>query len=164
MRFINDNPNINFVGFGNLGMVCSVMLITISALVIAFCGLNLGIDFVGGELIEFRCLEQHADKRPGIVELRKTTQDVIENGSIYKTEGGDFILKSRSAKHGGSRIDSIKGAIEKTFGPGNVEYRRVDYVGSQVSKSMLIKGELQYLRLFLELCYIYTPGSTLILP
>ncbi|MAJ14422.1 MAG: protein translocase subunit SecF, partial [SAR116 cluster bacterium] len=67
-NFIKQDLNINFLKFKILAMIFSILLLFITFLSLSFNGLNLGIDFKGGILVEFRI---KTDKTLNIADFRE---------------------------------------------------------------------------------------------
>src|SRR3978361_771909 len=53
-RLVPDNTRINFMRFRYLGLIVSAFLSTASAIMFFYPGLNLGIDFSGGVVMQVR--------------------------------------------------------------------------------------------------------------
>ena len=51
LKLVPDNTNINFMGWRNIALVLSILLTIASLALVAVRGLNLGIDFVGGQVV-----------------------------------------------------------------------------------------------------------------
>ena len=51
LKLVPDNTNINFMGWRNVALVLSILLTVASIALVAYRGLNLGIDFVGGQVV-----------------------------------------------------------------------------------------------------------------
>src|SRR5690606_24606803 len=88
MQWLSGTPNFNFMGHARLAMAISISLLVISIVAIFVRGLNLGLDFTGGVLLEVRYAQPVAleDVRTtlerngyqdAIVQSFGTTQDVL---------------------------------------------------------------------------------------
>ena len=51
LKLVPDNTNIDFMKVRNIALVISILLTVASLSLVAFKGLNLGIDFVGGQVV-----------------------------------------------------------------------------------------------------------------
>jgi preprotein translocase subunit SecF len=51
LKLVPDNTNINFMGWRNVALILSILLTVASLTLVAVRGLNLGIDFVGGQVV-----------------------------------------------------------------------------------------------------------------
>lgn len=82
LKLVPDNTNIDFMGLRNIALVLS-MLLTIAALtLVAVRGLNLGIDFVGGQVVrtEFQQPVDIEDLRSKVAALEQGDANIQEFG------------------------------------------------------------------------------------
>ena len=130
--------NIPFNKFYKLFNIFSLFLILISLLLLIFKGLNYGVDFKGGTLIEIRSL----DKTLNISDLRKSFNNLNLGDVTVKKFGNDndYVVKfekKQSIKE--DFIENIKIELKKDI--GNIfEFRRVESVGPKVSAELLKSG------------------------
>src|SRR5690606_33794836 len=122
-----------FMRYRVAGVVISTLL-TIAAIVLVMTrGLNYGIDFEGGILIEISA-EQPVDLAP----LRSGLNDLGLGDVSMQNFGGPEEVLSRVQRQEGeadaqqAAVDLVKEKIA-TIIPGEVNYRRVDFVGPKVS-------------------------------
>ena len=130
--------NIPFNKFYKLFNNLSLLLILISFLLLIFKGLNFGVDFKGGTLIEVRSL----DKSLNISDLRKSFKN-LDLGDVSVKKFGkdnDYVVKfEKKQSIEENFIENIK--IERRKDIGNVfEFRRVESVGPKVSAELLKSG------------------------
>ena len=130
--------NIPFNKFYKLFNILSLFLILISFLLLIFKGLNFGVDFKGGTLIEVRSL----DKSLNISDLRKSFKN-LDLGDVSVKKFGkdnDYVVKfEKKQSIEENFIENIK--IELANDIGNVfEFRRVESVGPKVSSELLRSG------------------------
>ncbi len=141
LKWVPENTNINFIGMRWGAFILSSILL-ISALGLLFSkGLNFGIDFTGGTLIEVRVEEQ----APNLSALRGDLNK-LELGSISIQEFGqpnDFLIRLPEQEGGSTAqnqaIDKVKALMTENFGE-EVDYRRVEFVGPQVGEELKKKG------------------------
>ena len=116
----------------------SLILVILSAAVILFKGLNFGVDFKGGTLIELRTL----DNTLNISDLRKSFNKLNLGDVTVKKFGkeNDYVIKfEKKQSIEENFIENIK--IELANDIGNVfEFRRVESVGPKVSSELLRSG------------------------
>jgi len=133
-----DKKNIPFNKFYKLFNILSLSLILISLLLLIFKGLNFGVDFKGGTLIEIRSL----DKTLNISDLRKSFNKLNLGDVTVKKFGSDndYVVKFEKKKSSDENfIENIK--IELTKDIGKIfEFRRVESVGPKVSAELLKSG------------------------
>ena len=132
--------NYNFEQKFKLANISSMILVLLSILMILFKGLNFGIDFKGGTLMELRCDStniQISDVRSSFNQLDLGDINVKEFG-----KKGDFLIKfERKSFDDKISIKTIKEKVSNEL-QGNVDFRRVENVGPKVSKELLESGLL----------------------
>ncbi|EDP74793.1 protein translocase subunit SecF [Hydrogenivirga sp. 128-5-R1-1] len=118
-----------FISYG-----VSFLLILASLFLLYHKGLNLGLDFTGGKVIEVRF-----EKSPPIGELRKAVKEAgIESFLVQETKEGTYIIKVRE----GENFNAVKKAIEKF---GKYELIREERIGSVISEELREKAILAIL-------------------
>ena len=131
----------------------SLILIIVSLLLLIFKGLNFGIDFKGGTLIELRA----SDTKINVSSLRdKFNQMDLGDVSVKKFGNEtDFLVKFENKDNKKNIIQEIKSNLDKSFG-NNYDFRRVENVGPKVSAELLRSGVIAIsLSLALMLIYIW---------
>ena len=143
---------IAFNKYYNRFNILSISLVTISLLLLIFKGLNFGIDFKGGTLIEVRSNDQKittASLRDNLSQMNLGDVSVKNFGN--KT---DFLIKFENNSNK-NVIEEIKLNLDKSFG-NNFSFRRVEKVGPKVSSELLKSGVLAIsVALTLMLIYIW---------
>ena len=133
-----EKKNIPFNKFYKLFNILSLFLILISLLLLVFKGLNYGVDFKGGTLIELRSL----DKNLNISDLRKSFSNLNLGDVKVKRFGNDndYVVKfEKKQSIEENFIENIKNELKKDV--GNIfEFRRVESVGPKVSAELLKSG------------------------
>jgi len=129
---------INFSKFFNVANIFSVLVVLISILFLFFKGLNYGVDFKGGTLLEIRI----ENKNIQIQEIRSAL-NISELGDVNVKEfgkEGDFLIKfEMNANKNKKFIADLKSIISKKINTG-VNFRRVETVGPKVSSELLEQG------------------------
>ena len=129
------------IPFNNLYKTCnlaSIILIIISLLLLLIKGLNYGVDFKGGTLIEIKT----NDKNISISDLRKSFNKMNLGDVTVKHFGSenDFIVKFEKRNSNKSNfIEEIKNKLTNYIGD-NYDFRRVENVGPKVSSELLKSG------------------------
>ena len=126
--------NINFASKFKKANYISIFIFFISILFITFKGLNYGIDFKGGTLIELR-----ADKSIDISSIRDLLKNMNLGDINVKKFGkeGDFLIKVEQKKSNNSNlIPQIKKKLSDNLN-SNIDFRRVENVGPKVSAELL---------------------------
>lgn len=167
MQIFKKQTNFNFMGKRNSAMVGSVLLVLVSVFSLSFQGLNFGLDFTGGTLVEVR-FKQAPDLNIVREQLEKsglgdfiiqnfgTTRDVLirlapkEGLSSAKLSEG--MIKTLRAPFNEllmeSALDGLQQcSIEGASAPAdcNVQIRRVEFVGPQVGDELAEDGGLAML-------------------
>ena len=131
----------------------STFLVVISLLLLIFKGLNFGIDFKGGTLIELRS----TDNKINVSSLRdKLSQMNLGDVSVKKFGNNtDYLIKFENKDNKKNIIEEIKTNLDKSFG-NNFSFRRVENVGPKVSADLLKSGVIAIsLSLAVMLFYIW---------
>ena len=149
-----QNIEINFNKYFKIFNIFSGSLILISIILLLFKGLNYGVDFKGGTLIELRATDQQIS----IFQLRKSFLN-MNLGDVNVKEFGknnDFLIKfEKKETDNKNLISEIKENLNKSIGPG-YNFRRVENVGPKVSAELLKSGIIAIcLSLVAMLIYIW---------
>ncbi|MGD0021102.1 MAG: protein translocase subunit SecF [Smithellaceae bacterium] len=129
MQFIKPGLKIDFVGKMKYAIIFSVILTIISiASVIIHGGLNLGIDFAGGSIIQVKFQKDtSADK---IREALKSTR--LENSIIQQFGVNEFLIRTSESFHDQRLLaENLETPLTTAFNK-DYEIRRVEVVGSKV--------------------------------
>ena len=129
--------NIKFNKFYNLFNIISVVLVLFSLILLLFKGLNFGVDFKGGTLIELRAI----DKQINISTLRNSFSNMNLGDVAIKKFGKDYdyLIKFKKKNNSKNLIQNIKKNLNESIGTG-YEIRRVENVGPKVSAELLKGG------------------------
>tara|TARA_B100000780_G_scaffold76589_1_gene51645 strand:- start:522 stop:1421 length:900 start_codon:yes stop_codon:yes gene_type:complete len=129
---------INFSKFFKIANIFSLVAVIISIIFLFFKGLNYGVDFKGGTLLEIRV----ENKNIQIQDIRSSL-NIPELGDVnVKQFGkkGDFLIKfEKNANEDEKFITSLKNVISKKIASA-VNFRRVESVGPKVSSELLKQG------------------------
>jgi preprotein translocase subunit SecF len=132
------NKNLNFSNLFRKANILSILAVLISILFIFFKGLNFGIDFKGGTLIEIRIDQNNI----GTSEIRNSLSKMNLGDINVKEFGkkGDFLIKIEKASEENKEfISTIKKNISEKL-QSDVSFRRVENVGPKVSGELLKQG------------------------
>lgn len=148
LKLIPDETNINFIGARYFAYAFTAVLILGSIFLLATKGLNFGIDFTGGTVIEVRTPEV-----PDLGALREELNG-LGLGAISIQEFGepdDLLIRlpqqQKASDDGAAQkeaIDKVREALDARYGEigEGVEYRRVEFVGPQVGQELKEQGLL----------------------
>ena len=143
---------IAFNKYYNQFNILSVSLVVVSLFFLIFKGLNFGIDFKGGTLIELRS----NDNKINVSSLRDNLSQMNLGDVSVKKFGNDtdFLIKFENNENK-NVIEEIKKNLDKSFG-NNFNFRRVENVGPKVSAELLRSGVIAIsVALALMLIYIW---------
>jgi len=141
LRFVPDKTSIKFMRARHAGLIVSAVLSILSVAMFFYPGLNFGIDFVGGIVLEVRTQE------PADLARMRSTLHTLNLGEVSLQEFGaatDVLV--RVPRQPGDEAEQTK-AIEKVKAnlgqafPG-IQYRRIDVVGPKVSGELVEAGFL----------------------
>jgi preprotein translocase subunit SecF len=128
---------INFNKFYKLFNLISLSLVVTSVLLLFFKGLNFGVDFKGGTLIELRS----NDKNINVTSLRQSFNKMNLGDFNIKKFGNenDFLINIEKKDTSANAIEVIKKDLTSSLG-GSFNFRRVENVGPKVSSELLKSG------------------------
>ena len=128
---------INFNKFYKLFNLISLGLVIASILLLFFKGLNFGVDFKGGTLIELRA----NDKNVNVTTLRQSFNNMNLGDFNVKKFGNekDFLIKIEKKDTSANAIEAIKKELTLAIGD-SFNFRRVESVGPKVSAELLKSG------------------------
>ena len=137
MEFFKYTRTYDFMSKKMLTLVISLTLVLASYAILATKGLNYGIDFAGGTVIQVQY-----DKAAPIDEMRKLiAKDAIFDGASISEFGtpDEVVIRVRTAS---ASVTTDMGDVARTVlkGSGNFEIRRVDIVGPKVGNELREKG------------------------
>lgn len=146
MKMFSGVPTINFMAQRKTGLWISAVITVSSILLVALRGLNFGIDFTGGVLVEVHY--------PAAVQLDSVREDLAKVGyenpvvQFFGTSEDVLIRlppteETNSAKVSTGIIDALHASEPK------VELRRIEFVGPQVGDELTRDGSLALLLAFL---------------
>ncbi len=134
----NFKSDIQFINYFRLFNFVSLILILISVGFIFYKGLNFGVDFKGGTLIELRVENAEigiGDVRQSFIKMNLGDVNVKKFG-----KGNDYLIKfEQTDKNKDNFIENIKTQLSKNLG-GSFSFRRVENVGPKVSGELLKSG------------------------
>jgi len=141
MELISPNINIDFVGKRFFFVVFSVAINLLSIVLLLTWGLNYGLDFSGGAMIEVRFAQPTTT-----AEVRQAVESQdLEDLVIQDIGRNSTIFMLRFKQHPGQNLNEISDAVKKAlttaFGQ-SVEVLRIESVGSRVSGDLRRKGLL----------------------
>ena len=141
LKLVPDNTNIDFMRWRNLALVLSILVTIASLATVGVRGLNLGVDFVGGQMIRTTFTQ------PVDVDRLRSEVDGLELGDANIQEaGGPTTYQIRLPKPEGGEAaanraaSQVRGMLEQRY-PG-VRVDAVETVSGKVSEELALDGAL----------------------
>ena len=151
MQLINPKSTIDFMSKRKLAMALSAILLLVSIASLAVRGLNFGIDFTGGTLIEVGYPES-AD----LVKVREDLSSAGFDSAVVQHFGTSQDVLIRLAPTGESSADLSTRVLGALNADENIDLRRVEFVGPQVGDELTEDGGLAMLAALAGiLIYVY---------
>ncbi|HEX6979390.1 MAG TPA: protein translocase subunit SecF [Alphaproteobacteria bacterium] len=138
IRILSKVPHLDFFRFHKLCFALSALLVVISIVSLAVRGLNFGVDFAGGILIEVRTAG------PADLGQMRSTLNALDLGDVALQEfGGPRDVLIRVERQAGGEAAEMQAVqrIREALGP-SLEYRRVEVVGPKVGGELVEDGVL----------------------
>ena len=131
------NLNIPFMSYRKIASIASLTLLVLSILSLGFRGLNLGLDFSGGTLIEVSYSEA-AD----LDEIRDLmTNNGFDDFQVVNFGSNTDVLIKVADKDGSSQLgDTIFAFLEAS--DSEIELQRIEFVGPQIGSELRDQGGL----------------------
>jgi preprotein translocase SecF subunit len=155
-RLVPDDTKIRFMRGRFIAIAVSAFLLLGSLVALVYPGLNFGIDFQGGILMEVRT--------PGPADLgsMRTNLNQLGLGEVALQEfGAETDVLIRVARQAGDEdaqqvaVVAVQNALDELIGEG-ISYRRTEFVGPKVSEELLQAGVMAIsLALVAVLIYIW---------
>jgi preprotein translocase subunit SecF len=142
-ELIRPDTKFDFASKMKAAVIASVVFILIGlASIVIRGGLNLGVDFAGGAVVQVKF-----QKEASTDALRSALDGVqLENSTIQEfgaAENREFLIRTpETAADLKILTDRIDNALTKSFGQGTYEIRRVEAVGPKVGKDLTQKAIL----------------------
>jgi len=138
LKLVSDDTHIPFIGMRFVALGLSATAVVVSVALVAILGLNFGIDFRGGTLIEIGS-EEPAD----IADLRGRLGN-LGLGDVQIQEFGaptDVLIRVETQPGGAEAQQAVVDAVRAELGTA-FDYRRVEVVGPTVSGELIEAGVL----------------------
>lgn len=137
-----SNRKIDFMKPHKLALIASVVAIVGSLILVGVKGLNFGIDFAGGILIEAK-----VDGDLDVAKVRELLSTQVKDVQIQNVDGQDLLIRvAKTDEEQSVVVKKIQEILAQNF--SKIEYRKVDYVGPQVGSELIWKGFMALLLSF----------------
>jgi preprotein translocase subunit SecF len=141
MRFLSEKTHIDFMGKRRIALMLSAIAIIAAIAILPMRGLNFGLDFTGGTLIEVGY-----PSAPAIADVRANLASEGLGDAVVQTFGAatDIVVRvppTDSEESSAELSTRVLGALKQGV-EGDIEMRRVEFVGPQVGEELTEQGIL----------------------
>lgn len=146
MKFFARTPKIDFMAQRKLGLAASTLLTIAAILLVVFRGLNFGIDFTGGVLVEVSF--------PKSIELDTVRHDLAEAGyerAVVQYFGASSAVLIRLPPARSENASQVSTHVVDALHRSNddITLRRIEFVGPQIGEELFSSGGLALLFAFM---------------
>jgi preprotein translocase SecF subunit len=149
LQFFPNKPHFDFMGKRWYGFAVSIALTLLSLGLVATKGLNLGIDFTGGILMEI-----HTQEPADLSKMRGALDNQGFGEVSLQNIGGEHEVMIRiqvsEADDQAVLTAKVKELLAAQIGEG-IDYRKIDYVGPTVGQELIENGIIAVLLSFLSI-------------
>jgi len=140
------------MGKSKIAMILSIILVLSSYALLATKGLNYGVDFAGGTIVQ---VKYDSDAPIDAMREKLKSNDIFSGASITEFGSPDEVVIRMKSTTGSVTVDIGDVTREALKGTGNYEIRRVDIVGPTVGAELKEKGIMSlFLAMFGILIYV----------
>lgn len=154
LQFFPNKPHFDFMGKRWVGFAVSIALTVLSLGLVFTKGLNLGIDFTGGILMEVQAAEP-VDLAP--LRTALSHQDFGEVSLQHMGKENEVLIRIQAASgdEQAKVVAKVKDLLAGKIGR-NLDYRKIDYVGPTVGRELIEAGIWAVLLSFAAImCYMW---------
>ncbi len=137
MEFFKYTRTFNFMGKSKFALIMSIVLVLGSYVLLATKGLNYGVDFAGGTIVQ---VKYDTDAPIDAMRDRLKGNPIFDGASITEFGSPDEVVIRMKTATGDVTVDVGDVTREALKGTGNYEIRRVDIVGPKVGSELKEKG------------------------
>ena len=153
LRIFKSGTDIKFMKIKKLTLIISSILFFLSLASVFFKGLNLGIDFTGGSLIEAR-FKENIDLSNLRIQMNKLDLGEIQLQTIGSEN--DIVIRVQEKKSNENKQTETIQIIKDSLSDKSIEYRRTEFVGPKVGDELVNAGIIAIIfSLFGILIYIW---------
>jgi preprotein translocase subunit SecF len=137
LRIVPDDTKFDFMRFRRVSFPVSAITSILAIAIYFTFGLNLGIDFVGGTLMEVQVKSGPAD-----LGSMRTKLNELNLGDVQLQQFGspsDVVIRIPTQPGGEAEQQQALAKVRTTLG-SDIDYRRVEVVGPRVSTELLVQG------------------------
>ena len=137
MEFFRYTRTFNFMGRSKIAMFLSVVLVLSSYALLVTKGLNYGVDFAGGTIVQ---VKYDTDAPIDAMRDKLKSNKIFSGASISEFGSPNEVVIRMKSTTGSVTVDIGDVTREALKGTGNYEIRRVDIVGPTVGAELKEKG------------------------
>lgn len=126
---------INFMGYRKPALLLSLVLVVVSLGLLLFRGLNLGIDFTGGNVIQVEF-----ENRPDVAEVREVVSAVVAKGAMIQNFGEKGVIIRTNEDTEASREQVVRVLKEKFSDMQVIGFEKVGPVVGKELRNEAIVG------------------------
>jgi preprotein translocase SecF subunit len=144
LRLIPDNTKLPFMKWARIRTPISLVLIVVSFVLFFTVGVNQGIDFKGGTVIE---ISTHSGAEADLADIRAKV-GALDFGDVQIQNIGDastVLIRVATQEGGEAAQQQVVEKVRATLGAETYDYRRVEVVGPRVSGELAQTGTLAVL-------------------
>ena len=142
LKLVPDNTNIDFLRWRKLASFMSFFLVAVSIALVAVKGLNLGVDFVGGQSVRV----EFTQTMPSIDEIREKVGDIGLGEATIQQFGSDKAVSIRTALPDGDKAAAERAGQQLVAGINaafpTAKTGSVETVSGKVSEELLRTGAI----------------------
>lgn len=136
IQLIKDTVNIDFVGYRKFAYALTSLLIIVGVIaIIVNKGLNYGVDFAGGVMVQIEFKNEVSDE-----EVKGALKDIEMPGLIVQKIGEDnhhYLLRFSASESGHKNLrQDLNRALKESFQGNEVEISRLEMVGPKVGSEL----------------------------
>ncbi len=139
MQLISSDLHFDFIGKRKIAFIISAVMLLVSLGALAGKGLNFGIDFTGGTLVEVKF-----DKAPAIADVRAAISPRGFGNAMIQEFGSpeEILIRVQNKETEDSSVisNAILDGLSEAFTADAIEMRRVEFVGPQVGEELTRAG------------------------
>jgi len=137
MEFFKYTKTFNFMGKSTMAMVLSIVLVLSSLLLLAIKGLNYGVDFAGGTIVQ---VKYDTTAPIDLMREKLKSNEIFSGASVTEFGSAEEVVIRMKTTTGDVTVDIGDVTREALKDTGNYEIRRVDIVGPKVGSELKEKG------------------------
>jgi len=138
IKLIPHNTHFKFVSFARLAATLSIIAVIATVVGFFYPGLNLGIDFKGGTVLELNTGAKAVDLAKVRGALNGLSLGDVQVQTFGKPNDAIVRFQTPAGANPGVVVTRVKGAVSQAL--GEVTYSRTDVIGAQISDELKIKG------------------------